>query len=168
MKITVGNVKTLREQSGAGVMECRNALVETGGDIEKATQVLKERNLFKAEKKKQRATTQGLIDTYVHTGGRIGAVVELNCETDFVARTDEFKQLAHDLAMQVAAMSPQFISKEEISAGVDITDQSVCLVLQPFIKCTDMTIQDLINQTIGKLGENIKVGRFVRFEVGEA
>lgn len=148
-------------------MECRNVLAETDGDIEKAIQILKERNLFKAEKKKERATTQGLVEAYIHTGGRIGAMVELNCETDFVARTDEFKQLAHDLAMQVAAMSPQFISGEEISAGTDINAQSACLTLQPFIKCTDITIQDLINQTIAKLGENIKVRRFTRFEVGE-
>ena len=147
-------------------MECRNVLAEMDGDIEKAVQILKERNLFKAEKKKERATTQGLVEAYIHTGGRIGAMVELNCETDFVARTDEFKQLAHDLAMQVAAMSPQFISKEEIPAGADISDPSACLTLQPFIKCTDITIQDLINQTIAKIGENIKVKRFARFEVG--
>ncbi len=167
MKITVDSVKTLREQSGAGIMECRNVLAETEGNIEKAVQILKERDLFKAEKKKQRAVTQGLVEAYVHAGGRIGAMIELNCETDFVARTDEFKQLAHDLAMQVAAMSPQFISKEEIPAGADIEAQSACLMLQPFIKCTDMTIQQLIDQTIAKLGENIKVGRFARFEVGE-
>ena len=148
-------------------MECHNVLEEANGEIEKALQILKERDLFKAEKKKARATGQGLVEAYVHTGGRIGAIVELNCETDFVARTDEFKQLAHDLAMQVAAMSPQFVSQEEIPAGIDINPQSACLTLQPFIKCTDITIQDLINQTIAKLGENIKVRRFTRFEVGE-
>ncbi|MBI2848366.1 MAG: elongation factor Ts [Chloroflexi bacterium] len=148
-------------------MECRNILEETGGDIDKAVEILKERNLYKAEKKKQRTATQGLIEGYVHMGGRIGAIIELNCETDFVARTDEFKQLAHDLAMQVAAMSPQFISKEEIPAGADVDPQSASLLLQPFIKCTDMTVETLIDQTIAKLGENIKVSRFARFEVGE-
>src|SRR3989304_6074824 len=117
LKVTTDSIKSLREQSGAGVMECRNVLEETGGDIDKAIEILKGRNLYKAEKKKTRVTTQGLVEAYVHAGGRIGAVVELNCETDFVARTDEFKQLAHDLAMQVAAMSPQYISKDEVPAG---------------------------------------------------
>ncbi|MBI2836428.1 MAG: elongation factor Ts [Chloroflexi bacterium] len=167
MKVTTDSIKALREQSGAGVMECRNVLEETGGDIDKAIQILKERNLYKAEKKKTRITTQGLIEAYIHTGGRIGAMVELNCETDFVARTDEFKQLAHDLAMQVAAMSPQYISKDELPAGADVDPGSACLLLQPFIKCTDQSIQDLINQTIAKVGENIQVSRFSRFEVGE-
>ena len=148
-------------------MDCRNVLAETDGDIEKAASILKERNLFKAEKKKERATSQGIVESYVHNGGRIGALVELNCETDFVARTAEFKLLAHDLAMQVAAMSPQFVSKEEIPAGSDITE-SACLLQQPFIKCADMTIQDHIKQSIGKLGENIKVKRFIRFEMGES
>lgn len=167
MKITVDTVKALREQSGAGVMECRSILEETAGDIDKAIEVLKERNLYKAEKKRLRAATQGLVEAYVHMGGRIGAMIELNCETDFVARTDEFKQLAHDLAMQVAAMSPQFVAKEEIPAGSDADAPSACLLLQPFIKCTDMTVQTLIDQTIARLGENIRVGRFARFEVGE-
>ncbi|MBI2852299.1 MAG: elongation factor Ts [Chloroflexi bacterium] len=167
MKVTTDSIKALREQSGAGVMECRNVLEETNGDIEKAVQILRDRNLYKAEKKKLRVTTQGLVEAYVHAGGRIGAMVELNCETDFVARTDEFKQLAHDLAMQVAAMSPQYISKDEIPPGADIDPQSACLLLQPFIKCTDMPIQDIINQTIARVGENIRVSRFARFEVGE-
>jgi elongation factor Ts len=167
LKVTADHVKTLREQSGAGVMDCRNVLAETDGDIEKAAAILKERNLFKAEKKKERVTSQGIVESYVHNGGRIGALVELNCETDFVARTAEFKLLAHDLAMQVAAMSPQFVSKEEIPAGSDLTE-SVCLLQQPFIKCAEMTIQDHIKQSIGKLGENIKVKRFIRFEMGES
>ena len=167
MKISADNVKTLREQSGAGVMDCRNVLAETDGDIEKAAAILKERNLYKAEKKKERSTSQGIVEAYVHTGGRIGALVELNCETDFVARTAEFKQLAHDLAMQVAAMDPQFVSKEEIPAGSDLTE-GVCLLQQPFIKCIDLTIQDHVKQSIAKLGENIKVKRFTRFEMGES
>ncbi len=167
MKVTAETIKTLREQSGAGVMECRNVLTETDGDIEKAAQLLKERNVYKAEKKKERTTSQGVVESYVHAGGRIGALVELNCETDFVARTTEFKQLAHDIAMQVAAMSPKLVSKEEIPAGSDLTD-SDCLLQQSFIKCAEMTIQDHLKQAIAKLGENIKVKRFVRFEMGES
>lgn len=167
MKVTTDTIKALREQSGAGVMECRNILEETNGDIEKAIQILKDRSLYKAEKKKERVTAQGLVEAYVHTGGRIGAMVELNCETDFVARTDEFKQLAHDIAMQVAAMSPQYIAKDDIPPGEDVDPQSTCLLLQPNIKCTDMTIQDTINQIIAKIGENIRVSRFARFEIGQ-
>ncbi len=167
MKITTDRIKELREQSGAGIMECRNILLETEGDMEKALQILKQRNLVKAETRKKRSASQGLIEAYIHTGGRIGAMVEVNCETDFVARTDEFKELAHHLAMQVAAMTPKFISGEEIPEGADIEAQSACLLLQPYIKDTNVTIQDIINETIAKVGENIKVSRFARFEVGE-
>ena len=166
MKIATDKVKELREQSGAGIMECRNTLLETEGDIEKALQILKQRGVFKAEKKKKRAVSQGLIEAYIHTGGRIGTMIEVNCETDFVARTDEFKELAHNLAMQIAAMSPQFISQEEIPDGDDIEAQTACLLLQSYIKNLDMTVQDVINETIAKVGENIKVGRFTRFELG--
>lgn len=167
MKITVDRVKELREQSGAGIMECRKALIEAEGVMEKALEILKERNLFKAEKKSKRAASEGLIEAYVHTGGRFGAMVEVNCETDFAARTDEFKELSHCLAMQVVAMSPQFISPEEVPEGADIEPQTVCLLLQPYIKNPNMTIQDIINETIAKVGENIKVSRFSRFELGE-
>jgi len=160
-------VKELRGQCGAGIMECRNALLEAEGDIDKALQILKEKGLLKAKKKAGRATTQGLIETYVHTGGRIGAMVEVNCETDFVARTDEFKELAHHLAMQVVAMPPQFISKEEVPEGVNIESETACLLLQPYIKSPDMTVQDIITETIAKVGENIKVKRFARFELGD-
>ncbi len=166
MKISTDKVKELREQSGAGIMECRNVLLETEGDMEKALQTLKQRSLVKAEKTRKRSASQGLIEAYIHTGGRIGAMVEVNCETDFVARTDEFKELAHHLAMQVAAMTPKFISGEEIPEGADIEAQSACLLLQPYIKDTNVTIQDIINETIAKVGENIKVSRFARFEVG--
>ena len=166
MKIPTDRVKELREQSGAGIMECRNALLETEGDIEEALQILKQRSLFKVEKKRQRSASQGLIEAYIHTGGRIGAMVEVNCETDFTARTDEFKELAHNLAMQVAALSPKFISKEEVPEGADIEPQTACLLLQPFIKNPDKTVQDIITETIAKLGENIKVSRFARFELG--
>ena len=147
-------------------MECRDALLEVKGDISKALQILKEKGFLKAEKKAERATTQGLIEAYIHTGGRIGTMVEVNCETDFVARTDEFKELAHNLAMQVAALSPQFIAKEEIPEGTDIEPQAACLLLQPYIRDPGKTVRDVIVETIAKVGENIKVSRFARFELG--
>ena len=167
MNISTNLVKELREQSGAGVMECRNTLLEVEGDIEKALEILKERSLFKAEKKRDREVSQGLIESYIHTGGRIGAIVEVKCETDFAARTDELKELAHNLAMQIAAMSPQFISSEEAPEEADIEPQTDCLLLQPYIRDPDVTIQDIINETVAKVGENIQVGRFARFELGE-
>ncbi len=167
MKIPTDRVKELREQSGAGIMECRNALLETDGDMEKALQILKQRSLFKAEKKRKRSTSQGLVEAYIHTRGRIGAMIEVNCETDFAAHTDEFKELAHHLAMQVAAQDPQFISREEAPERADIEAQAACLLLQPYIKNPDMTVQDIIDETIAKVGENIKVSRFARFELGE-
>jgi len=167
LEIKTARVKELREQSGAGVMECRNALLEAEGDIEKAFQILRQRSLLKAEKKRTRSATQGLIEGYLHAGGRIGAMVEVNCETDFVARADEFKELAHHLAMQVAAQAPKFISREEIPEGADVEPEAVCLLLQPYIKNPDQTVQDIITEAIAKVGENIKVSRFVRFELGE-
>jgi len=166
VNIPTVKVRELREQSGAGVMSCRNALIEASGDIEKAQQILKEKGILKAQKKLERSTTQGLIETYVHTGGRIGAMVEVNCETDFVTRTDEFKELAHNLVMQVAAMPPQFISNDEVPEGTDVEPQVDCLLLQPFIKDPSKIIQDIIVETIARLGENIKVARFARFELG--
>jgi len=166
LKIPTDRIKELRDQSGAGIMDCRNALLEAKGDLEKALQILRQRSLFQAETKAKRSTTQGIIEAYVHTGGRIGAMVEVNCETDFVARTDEFKELAHHLAMQVAAMPPQFISREEVPKGADIEPQTACLLLQPYIKDPDKTIQDIITETVAKVGENIKVSRFARFELG--
>ncbi len=167
MKISADMVKELRKQTGAGIMQCRKALIESQGDRERALAFLKEQGLLKAKEKEERVTTQGLIEAYIHTGGRIGAMVELNCETDFVARTKEFKELAHHLAMQVAAMHPQFISKEEVSQGTDIEPQTACLLLQPYIKNADKSVQDIIIETIAKVGENIKVSRFARFELGD-
>ena len=166
MKIPTSKVKQLRDLCGAGVMECRNALIEAEGNEDKALDIIKERGILCVQKKAERSTTQGVIEAYVHTGGRIGALVEVNCETDFVARTNEFKELAHHLAMQVAAMSPQFVAEEEIPQDADVERQTACLVLQPDIKDPDRTIQDIINETIAKVGENIKVSRFVRFELG--
>jgi len=166
MKITTNEIKELRELTRAGIMDCRNALLETEGDMEKAIQCLKQKGLVKAEKKAERAANQGIIEAYIH-GGRIGAMVEVNCESDFVARTNEFKELAHNLAMQVAALSPQFISKEAVPESADIEPQTACLLLQPYIKNPEQTIQDIITETIAKVGENIKVNRFARFELGE-
>jgi len=166
LKIPTNRIKELRDQSGAGIMACRNALLEAKGDMEKAAQILKQRNLLRVESKAKRSTTQGIIEAYIHTGGRIGAMVELNCETDFVARTDEFKALAYNLAMQVAAIPPQFILPEEIPEGADVEAQTACLLLQPYIKDLDKTVQDIIAETIAKVGENIRVSRFARFEIG--
>jgi len=166
LKIPTDRVKELRDQSGAGIMACRNALLESEGEMEKAIQILKQQSLLEVQKKTRRSTTQGIIEVYIHTGGRIGAIVEVNCETDFVARTDEFKELAHHLAMQVAAQEPQFISNEEVPEGVDIEPEEACLLLQPYIKYPDKTVQDIISETMVKVGENIKVSRFARFELG--
>jgi len=167
LKIQIDIVKELREQSGAGVIQCRNALIEAQGDIEKALQILKQQSLFLAEKKSKRSATQGLIEAYVHAGGRIGAMIEVNCETDFVARTDEFKELAHHLAMQVAAMNPKYISEEEVPPGSEIEPETACLLLQSDIKDPEKTVKEIIVETIVKVGENIKVSRFARFELGE-
>jgi len=167
LKIRVEVVKELRDQSGAAVMQCQSALAEAEGDIEKALQILKQRSLFQAEKKAMRATSQGLVEAYIHAGGRIGAMVEVNCETDFVARTDEFKELAHHLAMQIAAMNPRFVSEEEVPKGSDIEPQTACLLLQADIKEPERTVKEIIAETIAKVGENIRVSRFARFELGE-
>lgn len=166
MEISIEMIKELRSQCGAGVMECRNALLEVSGDVEKALQILKERGLLKAQQRADRVTTQGLVEAYIHTGGRIGALIEVNCETDFVARTDEFKELAHELAMQVAALSPQFITEEEIPEGANVEPQVACLMLQPYIRDPGKTVRDVIIETIARVGENIRVRRFARFELG--
>jgi elongation factor Ts len=167
MEITTERIKELRQISGAGVMDCRSALIETRGNIEEALGILKEQNLLRIEKKSERTTSQGLIDAYVHTGGRIGAVVELNCETDFVARTQEFRELAHNISMQIAAQEPLCIAEEQLPDDAEVEPEVACLLLQPFIKDPELTIQDLINETAAKVGENIKISRFTRFELGQ-
>ncbi len=166
MQISIDTIKELRERCGAGIMECRDALIAAQGDMEQAHKVLKERGLLKAAKKAGRATTEGLIEAYIHTGGRIGALIELNCETDFVARTYEFKELAHNLAMQVAAMCPKVISEDELPEEAEMSPETACLLLQPYIKEPAKTVQDAIVETITKVGENIRLSRFVRFELG--
>lgn len=177
MVITADQVKQLREQSGAGIMECKRALEQVGGDLAKAADLLKQQGLAKADKKSGREASQGLIEPYIHGGGRIGAIIELNCETDFVARTPDFRELAHDLAMQVAATSPEFVSTEHIPEDAwsalerehgsrEKASEAVVLLDQPFIKDPKLSIRDLIRDRIAKLGENIVVRRFARFEVG--
>jgi elongation factor Ts len=166
MKISVETVKELRNRTNVGIADCNKALLEVGGDIEKAIEFLKQRGVAIAEEKKDLATTEGVIEAYIHHTKRIGALVELNCETDFVARTAEFKELAHDLAMQIAATSPQFITSEEMPPKTDTDPQTACLFSQPFIKEPTKTVQEVITETIAKVGENIKVRRFARFELG--
>jgi elongation factor Ts len=166
LEIPTKMIKKLREQAGAGIMDCRNALIACGGDIEKALDFLKEKGLAKAQKKSGRSTEQGLIEAYVHTAGRIGSMIELNCETDFVARTDEYKELAHCLAMQVAALAPKYISEEEVPEGEEIDPMEACLLDQPYIKDPTRTVRDIIVETVAKVGENIRVRRFTRYELG--
>ena len=167
MDISATAVKELREKTGAGIMDCRRALEQAEGDMTRASELLREKGLARASKVAGRVANQGLIDTYIHAGGRIGAMVELNCETDFVARTDLFRSLAHDLAMQVAATAPRYLTTEEATAaGSDGTGEETALLAQPFIKDPRHSIEDLVKEAIGKLGENIVVRRFVRFEVG--
>jgi elongation factor Ts len=160
-------VKELRQRTGAGVMECKRALEEAEGDMEQAAEILRQRGLALAEAKAHRLTTQGLVECYIHAGGRIGAMVELNCETDFVARTDAFKALAHDLAMQVAATNPLSISPDDLPPGAEGDPGEMCLLLQPYIRDPSRTIQELISEAIAQTKENIQVRRFARFELGQ-
>jgi elongation factor Ts len=167
LQVSTTDIKDLREKTGAGVMDCKKALLEAEGNLEKAAEILNERGIALARKKAERIADQGVIEAYVHPGGRIGVLVEVNCETDFVARTNEFKELAHNLALQIAAMCPQFISPEEIKQDeTEIDAKTACLLLQPYIKDPERTIQDIVTETIAKVGENIKVRRFIRFELG--
>jgi elongation factor Ts len=195
--ISASLVKQLRDRTGAGMMECRKALQETGGDVEKAVDVLRKRGIASASKKAARATRQGVIGNYIHPGAQLGVLVEVNCESDFVARTDDFQQLVKDLAMQVAAADPQFIRREEVTESVlekereiardraraegkpekmldKIVEgrmskfyEEVCLLEQPFIKDNSLTVGQLVASVIGKLGENITVARFTRMKVGD-
>jgi elongation factor Ts len=195
--ITAQLVKDLRERTGAGMMECKKALVETKGDIGEAEVWLRKHGIASASKKASRATKQGLIGSYIHHGGQLGVLVEVNCESDFVARTDDFKELVHDVAMHIAAADPRFIRKEDVTAEVldkereiqrdravlegkpeKMVDkiaegrmqkfyEEVCLLEQPFVKEATLTVGQLVKTKIAKLGENITVARFVRFKVGD-
>ena len=167
MEVTVELVRTLRERTGAGVMECKNALVANQGDIEKAAETLRLEGFAQVAKRSDRVTNQGLVEAYVHTGGRVGAMVELSCETDFVARTAEFKKLAHDIAMQVAAMGPVYVDESDIEDGDDRPAAQVSLLRQPFIKDNSSSVGEVIQEIAAKLGENVRVLRFARLALGE-
>jgi elongation factor Ts len=167
LQVTAAQVKALRERTSAGVMDCKQALSTANGDISKAEEILKSTGLAAAAKKSGRATREGLVASYIHSGNRIGALVEVACETDFVARTEEMKQLAHDLAMQIAAMEPTYVNSEEQDASDERPPSEVVLLEQTFIKDPGKKIQDIINEAVAKLGENVRVNRFVRFALGE-
>ncbi len=196
MTVSVEQVKKLRAATGAGILDCRKALEEAGGDFDKAVEILRKKGAAKAAKKAGRETKEGIIDVYSHGGGRIGVMVELNCETDFVARTEEFRHLAHEIALQIAAMSPRYVSEEDVPEEVlekereiareraraqgkpeHVLDRivegmiskfldEVVLLRQTYIRDDSKTIRDLITEAIAKIGENIVVRRFVRWEVG--
>jgi elongation factor Ts len=197
MAISAAVVQALRKSSGAGMMDCKRALEEAGGDQEKATQILRKTGTMKAAKRQGRDAREGIIYSYIHMGGKIGVMLELNSETDFVARTDDFQNLAKDVAMHIAASNPEAISREEIDSTLvekekliykeqaiasgkpekviekivegklDKYFQEVCLLEQPFVKDNDKTIGMLIKELAGKLGENVQISRFSRFQLGE-
>jgi elongation factor Ts len=163
--VDTSKIKALREETGAPVMDCKRALEESSGNMDGARRWLRERGAAIAEKKAGRVASQGLVDSYIHGGGRIGVIVEVNCETDFVARSDDFKKLAHDIAMQIAATNPKYIGTEE-DIPADLLPDEQPLLKQAFIRDPGQTIQALVHEAIGKLGENIVVRRFSRFELG--
>ncbi len=195
MDITAAMVKELRSQSGAGIMECKSALKETSGDVEAAVTFLRKKGLAKADKKSDRQTGDGAIGAYIHQGNKLGVMLELNCETDFVANTPDFQELVRDIAMHIAAAKPRYASREEVTQEIldkekeifahqalesgkpeNIVEKIVsgkmekfyeenCVLEQPYIKDTSVTVQELIKQKIALLGENIVIGRFSRFEI---
>ncbi len=197
-EITAQLVKELRDRTGAGMMECKSALKESGGDVAEAEVILRKRGVASASKKASRVTRQGVIASYIHPGAQLGVLVEVNCESDFVARTDDFQELVHDVAMQVAALDPRYIRREDVTAEIlqkereiqhdraiaegkppQMADkiaegrmnkffEEVCLYEQPFIKDGTTTIGQIVAAKISKTGENITVSRFVRFKVGDA
>jgi len=197
VEISAQLVKQLRERTGAGFSDCRTALLEAQGDLEKAVDVLRKKGQAAAQKKAARATSEGLVSSYIHAGGKIGVIVEINCESDFVARTDDFQQLCHDVAMHVAALDPRFVRREEVTPEVLEREREIykaqakatgkpenivekiatgkmekfyeenCLYEQHFIKDESFSIKQLVDAAIAKLGENITIRRFVRFKVGE-
>lgn len=167
MEIAVDQIKALRGLTGAGIMECKKALQEAMGDISRAEEILRERGITKAKSKASRETPEGLVEAYIHSGSRVGAMVEVNCETDFVSRTSEFKELAHHLTMQVAAMAPEYIDRSEMPEGDTRNPEEVCLLQQPFIRDPNRVVQDLVIELAARAGENIRVRRFARFVLGE-
>ncbi len=166
MATSTEDVKRLRDETSAGMLDCKKALDEAKGNFEKALGILRAKGLAAAEKRADRETAEGLIGSYIHHNSRYGALVEVNCESDFVARTDGFRSLVQDVALHIAAANPLYLSPEEIPDGSEDNPKDVCLLLQPFVKDESKTVQDLIAETIAKTGENIRVRRFARFELG--
>jgi elongation factor Ts len=165
---TAEDVKSLREQTGAGVMDCKRALDEASGSVEKAVQILREKGIAGAEKRAGRETSQGLVESYIHAGGRIGVLVEVNCETDFVARTDTFKTLAHDIAMQIAGVPGTLVvNEEDLPKDAEGSVEETVLLKQPFIRDGSRTIEQLVKEAIAQTGENVRIRRFARFELGQ-
>jgi elongation factor Ts len=164
--IAAAAVKELRELTGAGMLDCKTALEQANGDLEKAKDILRKKGHAAAAKRAERTTAQGLVHTYLHHDGRLGAIVEVNCESDFVARTDDFRQLVQDIALHVAATNPHYLTPEEIPDGTEGDPKELCLLLQPFVRDESVAIQDMITEAISKTGENIRVRRFARFELG--
>ena len=167
MEVAVELIRTLRDRTGAGIMECKVALEASKGNVDQAADSLWLKGFADVAKRADRATNQGLIEAYIHTGGRVGALVELGCETDFVARTSEFKELAHDIAMQVAAMAPEYLDQTEIEEGDSRPVAQVSLLQQPFIKDNSSSVGDMVQELAAKLGENVRVLRFTRLALGE-
>ncbi len=165
--VSVDLIRTLRNETGAGIMECKQALEATGGDIEQAVAALRAKGLADTAKRVGRATNEGVIEAYIHTGGRVGAIVELGCETDFVARTSEFQQMAHDIAMQVAAMAPVYLDKDDMEEGDSRPAAQVTLLNQPFIKNNSSSVGEMVRELAAKVGENVRVVRFNRLAVGD-
>lgn len=166
MAISTEDVKKLRDETGAGVMDAKRALEEAGGNVEQAKALLRERGMAAAAKRAERATGQGVVEAYIHGQGRIGVIVEVQCETDFVARTDTFRQLARDVAMQVAAMNPLALTPDEVPAEHNGTVEENALLTQTFIKDGSRTIQQLVQDVVAQTGENVRIARFARFELG--
>lgn len=168
MEITVGMIKDLRDRTGAGIMDCKRALEEADGDSNKAENILRDKGLSDAAKRVGRETNEGVIDAYIHAGARLGALVEVDCETDFVARTEDIKGLAHDLAMQVAAMpSTSYVEPSEVAEDDSRPIQEVVLLEQSFIKDPSRTVNDVVQEVRAKVGENVRIKRFARFALGE-
>jgi elongation factor Ts len=164
--ISAAAVKELRELTGAGMLDCKTALEQVDGDLEKAKEILRQKGHAAAAKRAERVTAQGIVHAYLHHDNRLGALVELNCESDFVTRTDDFRRLAQDIALQVAATNPRYLSPDDIPDGTEGDPKELCLLLQPFVRDESVAIQDMITEAIGKTGENIRVHRFARFELG--
>ncbi len=165
--VSTAQIKELRDQTGAGIMDAKRALEDAGGDMKVAAQSLMEKGLASAAKRAGRDAAEGVIEAYIHTGSRVGSLVELNCETDFVARTAEFKALARDLAMQVAAMNPQYVDRESVPHDVEEVSEDDILLDQMYIRDNSVRVADLVTELIAKVGENVKVGRIERFALGE-